>query len=111
VRGILRTIKDVVAWLRSHCCPATLNDLRKLEHKIMSLISEFAAKQTEHNGKIDAAIDDLQGDLTYLKEQIAALQTDPADAEALANLDVRATAIVEKLEALASQTPPKPPPG
>jgi tRNA U34 5-methylaminomethyl-2-thiouridine-forming methyltransferase MnmC len=107
----LQIVKYAAAWLRSLGCPVTKLDLARLEHKTMSLISEFAAKQTEHNGKIDAAIDDLQGDVNYLKEQIVALQTDPADAEALANLDARATAVVEKLEALASQTPPKPPPG
>lgn len=86
----------------------------KLDH-IMSAISTFAAQMKAFNDRQDAAITDLQGDVKALTDQIAALQASqgtitPEDQASLDEIQSRASAISDKLDALDSLTPPVAPP-
>ncbi len=97
-------------WFKSHW-PVTKRDLERLENKIMSAISDFAAKQNAFNDRMDTAIADLQGDVKSLNDQIAALQAStggitPEDQAALDALQARASTIADKLDALDALTPP-----
>src|SRR6185369_5237687 len=94
-----------LAWLKSHASCATKQDLREMEHKIMSAISDFAAKQTAFNDRQDAAVTDLQGDVQVLNDKITELQNSngqitPEDQKLLDDITARADAITTKLEAL-----------
>jgi len=93
---------------------ALSHQLDRVEHKIMSAISDFAAKQNAFNDRIDKAVDDLVGDVKTLNDLITQLQTSsgqitPEDQATLDQLQARASAIADKLEALDAQTPPTPP--
>lgn len=86
-----------------------------MEKRIMSKISEFLAKQTAHNDKQDAAHEDLAGDIKFLTDKIIELQNSPGpispeDQAGLDAMEARTAAATAKLEALAAQTPPAPPP-
>ncbi|HWH75890.1 MAG TPA: hypothetical protein VNT76_00915 [Candidatus Binatus sp.] len=77
----------------------------------MSKISEFAAKQNEHNDKIDKAIEGISGDISFLKATIEKLQNTPGDVTAddqalLDALETRVNATTEKLAAIDDLTPP-----
>jgi hypothetical protein len=82
--------------------------------KIMSAISDFAAKQTDHNAKMDTAIQGLSGDIQSLKDLIAQLQNSPGqitpeDQATLDALEKQAGTTADKLQALDDLTPPTPP--
>ena len=101
-------------WFKSHCGFVTNQDLKELEARLMSAISEFAAKQNEYNDRIDAAVTGLQGDIKSLNDLIAQLQNSagtisPEDQASLDALEARGAAIADKLEALDAETPPVPP--
>ena len=79
--------------------------------KLMSAISDFAAKQQEHNDKISAAIDGLASDIANLNAQIAALQASagaitPDDQALLDAADAKGAAIADQIAALDALTPP-----
>ncbi len=81
---------------------------------IMSVISDFAAKQAAFNDRMDTAIADLQGDVKTLNDEIAKLQASSGaisaeDQALLDGLQTRAQGITDKLEALDALTPPPPP--
>ena len=89
----------------------TLAKILSNTEKIMSAISDFAAKQTVHNDKIDAAVTGLTADVADLNAQIAALQATQGaitaeDQALLDGIDARAQGISDKLEALDALTPP-----
>lgn len=101
-------------WLKAHSGLVTKFDLHETEKRLMSAISEFAAKQNTFNDRIDTAISDLQGDVKSLNDQIAALQNSagqitPEDQALLDGLQARASGIADKLDALDALTPPTPP--
>jgi len=80
-------------------------------YKIMSAISDFAAKQAAFQTRIDTAIADLQGDVKSLNDQIAALQNSaggitPEDQALLDGITAQASAVADKLDALDALTPP-----
>lgn len=82
----------------------------------MSKISEFAAAQTAHNDKVEAAVAGVATDVTWLKDEITRLNNTPGDItredqEILNGLLARSEAVVQKLEALDALTPPAVPPG
>ncbi len=95
----------------------------KLE-KIMSAISDYAAKQAEFNASLDADIDaigvgmdGIAGDIKGLNDKIAELVTSPGDQALLddlvargAALKVKSDALKDRVEALDAQTPPVAPP-
>src|SRR4030095_316429 len=64
-------------WIRSQSKGVTIHDLNEMEARIMSAISDFVAKVTAHNDRVDVAIDGLVGDVDWLVEQIKALQENP----------------------------------
>lgn len=90
---------------------ATQCDLHEMQRKIMSAISDFAARQAAFNERQDAAVTALQGDVKFLQDKIDALQNSagqitPEDQALLDQIDQRADAVATKLEALDALTPP-----
>lgn len=105
---------DTPFWSRWRV--ATYRDLIKVRDIIMSAISDFAARQSAFNDRIDAAITGLQGDVKFLQDTIDKLQNTPGtitpeDQALLDQIDQRADAVATKLEALDALTPPAPPAG
>jgi len=91
-----------------------LHRIAETERKIMSAISDFAAKQKAFNDRQDAAVTGLQGDVKSLNDKIEELQNSPGgitpeDQALLDELEARGEAIATKLEALDALTPPTPP--
>jgi conjugal transfer/entry exclusion protein len=98
-------------WLRLHWKLATTADLKNMENRIMSKISDFAATMTAFSDQIDTAIGNLQGDVQNLADQIAALQASqgqitPEDQALLDGIQARAASIAANLAALDGLTPP-----
>lgn len=98
-----------------HQTNAILNRIRRIEDHIMSAISDFAAKQTAFNDRIDTAVTGLTGDVHALKDEILKLQNSPGSitAEDQALLDAiqaRSNSIATKLEALDAETATAPTP-
>lgn len=115
-------------WFKSHIDLATKQDLKEMEKRIMSVISEFAAKQNAFNTRQGAAIDKavaaVQGiiaDIKTLNDKITELQNSsgevtPEDLALINDLETQGDALATKaeavgtaLEALDAQTPPTPP--
>ena len=114
VRRLSEEHKTEAAWFKSHANLVTLKDLKAMERKIMSVISEFATKQTAFNERQSTAIDGLSTDVKALQEKIEELQNSPGeitpeDQALLDDLTTRAEGITAKLEALDNLTPPVPP--
>jgi hypothetical protein len=92
-----------------------LLDIRKTLEKIMSAISDFAAKVTAHQDAEDAAIAGLTADIKALNDEITTLQNSqggisPADQASLDSIEARGQVIADKLAALDALTPPVAPP-
>lgn len=106
-----------------------LQKLDQMEGKIMSVISEFAAKQKAFNDRQSAAIDaattsvtGLSGDIQALNDKITELQNSqgsvtPEDQALLDELQTAGDALATKVEGVSSAlaaldalTPPTPPP-
>jgi len=92
-----------------------IEDLSRQLKKIMSVISDFAAKVNAFNDRIDTAVTDLQGDVDNLTKQIAALQASAGqitaeDQALLDGIQARVGTIADKLDALDALTPPAAPP-
>jgi chromosome segregation ATPase len=92
------------------------SEIHKLEVKIMSKISEFAAAQNAVNDRIDAAVNGLQEDVQGLMAKIEELQNNPGeispeDQVLLDQIQARGQAIAEKLELLDAINPPPVPQG
>ena len=80
----------------------------------MSAISEFAAKQSQFNARLSAAIDGVAADVGALNAKIEELQNTPGtiseeDQTLLDELQVQGEALAFNLERVDSLTPPKPP--
>jgi len=102
-------------WFRSNRDGITKTDLERAVLRIMSAISDFAAKQKEYNDRISAAVTGISGDIKSLNDKITELQNNPgaitpADQALLDDIQAQAKAVAEKLEALDAETPPAPPP-
>lgn len=85
------------------------------QSKIMSAISDFAAKQDANNAAIDSAIAGLSTDIDTLNAEIKTLQGSagaitPEDQATLDRLDAAGQSAADKLDALDAQTPPPVPP-
>ncbi len=83
--------------------------------KIMSAIGDFITASTTFMDTMEAGIDGIAGDVTGLKDDIAALQASlgesptPEQIAAMQALTVRQTALATKTNDLDAQTPPKAP--
>lgn len=116
-------------WLKSVIGLATKQDLRETENRIMSAISDFAAKQKAFNDRQSKAIDQavsgvsgLEQDVKSLNEKIEELQNSPGgvtpEDQALIDdlekqgddLATRTESLATALQTLDSQTPPVVPP-
>ena len=107
--------KNELNWFKSQKL-ATKLGLKKLEGKIMSKISEFAVRQNAFNDRMDVAVTDLQGDVKTLNDTIVALQATSGsisteDQSLLDQIEVRASGIADKLDALDTLTSPSSPTG
>lgn len=85
--------------------------------KIMSAISDFAAKQQAHNDKINKAVDDIATQIKTMSDLIAKLQSSPGtitpeDQATLDALEAAAAATEAKVTAMdtLTATPPVVPP-
>lgn len=115
VAQAVREFKDEFVKWGSHDS-ITKCDLRKMEERIMSAISDFAAKQNAFNQRIGAAIDGVVADVKTLNDKIEELQNSggaitPEDQALLDSLQEQGEALATKLEALDNLTPPTPPAG
>lgn len=98
-------------YLKSHAGLATKHDLKVTERTIMSAISDFAAKQSAFQDRVDVAVTGLQGDIQGLNDLITKLQNSPGtvtpeDQASLDAIQARSSAIADKLDALDALTPP-----
>ena len=112
---LLIIIHDEFKWRRSTQGLATKKDLETLGDKIMSVLSDFAAKQKSFNERIGAAIDGISTDIEALNAKITELQNSPGaitpeDQAALDAIQAAGEALAAKTEALDSMNPPNPPP-
>lgn len=90
------------------------DQLRGISHRlerIMSKISDFAAQMNAFTDRQDKAVSDLQDDVKALNDKITELQNTPGeispeDQKLLDDLQARASAVADKLDALDSLTPP-----
>jgi len=115
-------------WFRSLWWLVTIADLRELEVRIMSVISDFVAKQAAFNARQGAAVDSIvvsvagvSADIDLLNEKITELQNNPGpitpEDQALLDelvaggdaLAAKAEAVSTALASLDALTPPKPP--
>lgn len=92
----------------------TLSQFNLGIEKIMSAISEFAARQTAFNDRLDTAVAGVTEDVAALNAKIEELQNTPGaitpeDQALLDEIEARSDAITTKLEALDAMTPPAPP--
>ena len=115
IQSLLGLRQDVQALRLDLRDLATKSDLAKTERTIMSAISEFSARVTAHNERIDAAVTGLQGDVDALKKKIEELQNSPGaitpeDQALLDGIEARASGVADKLAALDALTPPTAPP-
>lgn len=109
---------------------ATPSDLEQLKVQLMSVISDFAAKQAAFNKRQSDAIDSavasvsgLSGDIQSLNDKITELQNSvgqvtPEDQALIDDLETKGDALSTKAEALSQAlttldnlTPPNPPTG
>ena len=107
-------VSNTMRWLRWFCrlvVGIVFERLIAQGEKIMSAISEFAAKQTEHNNRLSAAIEGIVGDIAALNAKIEELKTTPEDQALLNELGTQGEALAAKAEALDALTPPAPPVG
>lgn len=82
---------------------------------VQKAIEEFAAKQREHNARMDSAIAGVTGDVEAQAALIKQLQENPGpisaeDQAVLDELQASNEALASKLEALDALTPPPVPP-
>src|SRR5678815_72093 len=76
VQAINRLTEEIKAgfeWFKSHSGLVTKQDLKETERKLMSAISEFAAKQAAFNTQVSTAIDGAVASVTGLTEDIQTL--------------------------------------
>ena len=79
----------------------------------MATLEQYLADQQTFNDAISKAVDDIQTIVNNLNAQIAALQASPtisaADQAAIDALDANGQALVTKVQALDTLTPPAAP--
>ena len=106
-----KNIQAQTAWFQAHLSAATKHDLEQMEKRIMSAISDFAAKQNAFNDRLDKAVEGVTGDVAELNRMIKQLQDNPGpispeDQALLDQLQARGETVTAKLEALDALTPP-----
>ena len=94
----------------------TLHMITQQGARIMSAISDFAAKQDAFNTRIGTSIDNVVADIQTLNDLITQLQNSagtvtPEDQALIDQLEAKGSELATKAEALDGLTPPKPPAG
>jgi len=92
-----------------------IHQLLKLGDAIMSIVSDFAAKQKEFNDRMDGSVDGLTQDIKTLNDMIVKLQSTqgqitPEDQALLDQIQAHSESMANKLGELDSLTPPPIPP-
>ena len=105
--------KHEFEWLKSHPALATKHDLKELENKIMSAITDWAASEQADLTSISTTLDTVVSGIAALDTLITNLQNSPgtlsaSDQAALDAIKAASTALVAKSGAI-SVTPPAPP--
>lgn len=127
--AVLQCAREIHELHLSHNNNAILQRIAQMEERIMSVISDFAAKQKAFNDRQTAAVDKLvtgveglTGDIKTLNDKITELQNSPGgvtpeDQVLINELETAGEALATKAEAIAtaidqldSQTPPVVPP-
>jgi len=85
-----------------------------LKEKIMSAISDFAAKQNAFEDELDTAVADITNEIKTLNDLVASLQNSagtvtPADQALLDQIQTRTQGLVAKVKALDTISPPPAP--
>lgn len=106
----LRVIEDKLADHHRH-----LLTIQKNQEKIMTAISDYAAKVKESFATISAGLDGIVGDLQTLNDKITQLQNNPgpitpADQALLDEAQALSASLATRVSAIDAQTPPTPPP-
>lgn len=93
-----------------------LKAIKEMEGKLMSAISDYAAKVNAAFDSIGASVDGVVADVASLKKKIDDLQNSsgaitPEDQKLLDDIQSRATALADKVKALdeATESPVEPP--
>lgn len=127
---VARELHEIHGQIEKHNNNAVLCRIAEMENKIMSAISDFAAKQNAFNARqaeaqqaVTEGLADLTGDIQTLNDKITELQNSPGQVtpEDQALLDgivaqseanaAKAEALADAIKTLAALTPPKPPVG
>lgn len=117
IRRLAKQKETEFEWFKSHHDLATKHDLKEMESKIMSAISDFRDRVNAKFDELGTAVDGVAGDVDFLKKKIEELQNTPgpitpADQAILDELEARVGGLNEKVKALdaATEQPPTPPP-
>lgn len=118
VRALACAIESAAKELRDHFKLATKCDLKEMECRIMSVISQFGDQVNAKFDELGTAVDAVASDVDFLKAEIKKLQENPGpitpeDQAILDGIQSRANALSAKVAALdaATEQPPVPPPG
>lgn len=118
VRALACAIESAAKELRDHFKLATKCDLKEMECRIMSKISEFGLVVNTRFDELGTAVDGVAADVAFLKTEIERLQNTPGpitpeDQAILDSIQSRADQLSEKVKALdaATEQVPTPPPG
>src|SRR6185369_2630937 len=108
--------KKEFEWHKSHSRTITKQDLKEMETRIMSAISDFGDKVNAKFDELGTAVDGIATDVDFLKAEIKKLQDSPgqitpADQAILDGIQTRADALSAKVKALdaATEEPPTAP--
>lgn len=117
VRALACAIESAAKELREHFKLVTKCDLKEMECRIMSKISEFGIVVNTRFDELATAVDGVVADVEFLKKEIERLQTNPGpisaeDQAILDSIQSRADQLSEKVKALdaATEQPLPPPP-
>jgi len=107
------SISSGYQWFRSHCLPATKQDLKETEDKIMSAITDWAAKEQVSLDAISSTLDGILVGIAALDALIIAFQNSPGtlnavDQAALDAIQTSSASLLTKSQGIVL-TPPTPP--
>jgi len=110
-----RQRKTEFDWFKSHIILATKQDLKEMENRIMSAISDFGNAVNAKFDELGTAVDGVAADVDFLKAEIKKLQDNPGpispeDQAILDGIQTRVGGLSDKVKALdaATENPPTP---
>ena len=114
-REVATELKAILEWFKSHHGVATKQDLKETENKIMSAITDWAAKEQADLDTISATLDGIVAGVAALDTLITNLQNSPgtlsaADQAALDAIQAASKTLVTKSGAISTAPPTVTPP-